>query len=380
MKRYPENRVKSAPILYGEHLDKPGHLYRYEFSGQSLDLIVPASGDTMAEQEFLGLIVGVVITVLVAAAIVSYWIAGQVARPLEQIVTDIGHIAAGNLRHRTRVSAGGEIALLARSVDRMAKSLQDAQQTELELSIRQREMEVAAQVREALLPQSTPILPGYDLAAEYVAAQELSGDFHEFILHESGQVGLLVCDVAGQGLPGALVGATARAYLRRELSHAPLSEALKTVNRQVVEDVRRGMFVTALAVLIDPKENVATIACAGHKLPLIRYCAADGKIRLVQPEGIGLGFDRGPIFDTRLQVQELSIEPGDRFVLANTAAVSIQNESGEELGEKRFYAHVLRLAAADGATFLSKLFDALNKYAGERGLGRNISVVTVSRT
>jgi serine phosphatase RsbU (regulator of sigma subunit) len=112
----------------------------------------------------------------------------------------------------------------------------------------------------------------------------------------------------------------------------------------------------------------------------VRYTAADKKLRLVQPEGIALGFDKGPVFDRSLEIQRVPLEPGDSLVLVNTGAVSLTNEAGQELGEKAFYKYVMALAGEPAEHFLERLKGALVKYAGERALPRDVSIVSVRRT
>jgi serine phosphatase RsbU (regulator of sigma subunit) len=192
--------------------------------------------------------------------------------------------------------------------------------------------------------------------------------------------GVLVGEVSGRGVPAALVGATARAYLRAELERVgEVADAFHRANRWIAEDVRRGMFATALYALLDPAQGRVTVACAGHKIPLLRVCSADGQLRVVQPEGIALGFDKGPVFERRLQVVEVPIEPGDRLVMTNSAPVRIRNAAGEELGEKAFYVRVRKHSVADTTQFLRALRRDLEAYAGEDGFQEDISIVTLTR-
>jgi phosphoserine phosphatase RsbU/P len=319
------------------------------------------------------------LVVLVGAG-VALWVASQVSRPVDVLIEDVRQIAKGDLEHRTHAVGAGEVELLARSIDRMTTDLQDARQAELELSIRQREREVAAGVREALLPLATPLVPGYDVGAAFLGATDFGGDFHDFIERSDGRIGLLVCGVSGLGFPAALVGATARSYLRGELERGDdLASSLRRVNRWLFEDMRRGMFVTALYALVDPAAGRAQIACAGHRVPLLRYEAAGGQMRVVHPEGIALGFDKGPVFDQRIQVVETPIEPGDRFVLTNSATVEVRSDEDRELGEKAFYARVLKHAALDTPQFLKAVRRDLERFGGEAGLNRDVSLVTIAR-
>lgn len=370
--------VKRREVRYGEKYDQDGFLYQWK--DVVPPLVVPASTKDKAGEGLFGLILSVTLAVILVGALVAYFVGNAVARPLEVIVDDIAQISRGDLRHRTRVRAGGEIMLLAKSIDRMAGDLGAAQDAQLELSKRERELALAAEVREALIPESTPRVPGYDVGALHIDSESPGGDFYEFLQLEGGKVGLLVCEVSGRGIPGAMIGAIARSYLRLELSRGmDVAAALQRVNRELSRDVRRGMFVTALYVLVDPAEGRATVACAGHKMPLVRYAAAEKSIRLVQPEGIALGFDRGPVFDRTLQVVHVALEPGDRLLLANTGPVRVVDAAGAEIGEKAFYKLVLKNASVPTEALLAKLESDLKNHAGETPFPGDITILSIAK-
>ena len=384
-----ETGVEVRMVSYGPE-ESRGRIYRYEDGDESLgafELLVPDSGDR-AGRALLGLIVAIMIVVVLVGAVVALWVAGKVTRPIQMLIDDVRQISHGELQRRIRTSGGGEVELLARSIERMTRDLEEAQEAQFELSVRERELSLATDVREALLPVATPLLEGYDIGAVHISSASIGGDFHDYIEMADGRVGLLVCDVSGQGMPAALIGATARSYLRTELLHIAageepvqaVGEALRRVNGWLGSDVRRGVYVTALYALVDPGLGRATVACAGHKIPLLRYSAEDGKLRSVHPEGIALGLDRGSVFDQRLEVQEVPMEVGDRLFLSNSGPVRILNAEGRELGEKAFFGRVLRHAGLESLEFLKALRSDLVSYAGEAGLPHDISLVTIART
>ena len=375
-------RVTRFDVVYGIQDGKrePASLYQADSgSGAPTRLMVPADQGATG-RGLVGLITGITMAVILAGALVAFWAATRVSRPIEAIVNDIRQIARGQLHHRSRVHGGAEIELLSRAINRMAEGLEEAQDAEVELGVREREMEVADEVRDALRPDAPPAREGYDVAAAHVGSPQPGGDFHDFIELGDERVGLLVCGVSGQGVPGALIGATARAYLRSELTHADdLRDALRKVNAALSRDVRRGMYVTAMYVLLDPRDGTAQVACAGHKIPLLRFSSADGKLRTVQPEGIALGFDKGPVFDSRLQVERLSLEPGDRLVLANTGPAAVADPDGRELGEKGFYRLVLKYAKLGSEPMLARIERDLLAFADDTPLPNDISILTVAR-
>lgn len=344
-------------------------------------LVTPVGDQTRLRQGLMGLIIGVTMAVILAAALVAWIVSGQVSRPLAALIEDIRQIARGDLQHRTRVRAGGEVELLARTIDRMADSLEAAQEAELELAVREREMEVAAEVREALLPSAMTPPAGYELSSIHEPSQRAGGDFLDTVPLPDGRLALSVCEVSGAGVPGALVGATARAYLRSELARGgDLARTLGRVNRELGADVRAGMYVTAMVMLLDPTTHRVQVACAGHKVPLLRYAAADGKLRTIQPEGIALGFDAGPVFDRSLEVVELSLKPGDRLLACNRGPLVVQSPEGEELGEKRFFRLVLAYASESKDEMLLGLQTALESHADGEPLPADLSMLSLART
>jgi serine phosphatase RsbU (regulator of sigma subunit) len=381
---------KLAPALTRQPVRVAGHtparLYRAtagegEGRERAAELFVPVERPPVRDV-LLGLIVPIVLAMLLVGVAVAWWAATQVTHPLQAIIKAVRQISLHDPRYRGRVTGGGsEIASLTRALDRMSEELLQAREAELELSAREREMELASEVRGALLPLTTPLLQGFDFGAFHLAGPELDGTFHDYLEHEDGRVGLLVCDVGARGLPGALIGATARAFLHSVLRRGgDVAAAFAEVNQELARDVLRGTYVTALYVVLEPSSGAATVACAGHRIPLIRISAADGKLRVFHPAGLALGLDKGPVFARRLEVQQLEVAPGDRLVLASATAVELTAADGAELGEKGFYQLVLRHAARPTDQFLRHLRTDLEQFAADSPLPGDVSIVSVGRS
>lgn len=362
---------------YGRFAGQPGVLY--QASADTGKILVPSRGRKEGEKNLWAIFWAVTALVIFFGAGAAYVVATQVTKPIKAIVDDVRTISRGHLGHHVRAQGGGEVALLGRAIDRMAGSLAEAQEAEIELGMRERELEVAHEVRAALLPGETPALPGYEIADLHIGAQEPGGDFHDYIFRGRETI-LLVCEVEGSGVPAALIGATARAYLRSELErNQPLDEALKKVNRDLARDVKRGMAVTALVFIVDAVEHTALLACAGHRLPLVRFSAADGTIRKLHPEGIALGFDKGPVFERRLQLLQVPLEPGDRFMLANTGMVEVQGPDGEEWGENALFVELKRASKLQPQQILGHLESSIESHAEGEPYPRDISILAIGR-
>ncbi|MBL4770175.1 MAG: SpoIIE family protein phosphatase [Planctomycetes bacterium] len=357
-----------------------GKIARRYSTPDGRSIVVPAMPKKGKKKDLLSLFTFVTGMVILVGAGVASLIAKRVARPLEDLVQDVRIIARGNLNHRTHVRGSGEVRQLATAIDRMGGSLAEAQASEVELGVRLREREVALEVAKALLPSEEPWVDGYRITGDYVASDEPGGSFFDFCGDGARPI-FMVCDVSGQGVPGSLVGATARAYLRSTLqSKTDLGEALAWVNQQLHRDVERGLFVTAMVVVLDPIEHVAHVACAGHKMPLLRYDAEEGQLKSMQPNGFALGFDAGPMFERRLEVVQMPFQPGDRLVLSGAGVAGLPSKStGEEWGEKGLYRSLLKHAKSDAQGLLSGILQDASKHSGQEVPPSDYSLVVISR-
>jgi steroid delta-isomerase-like uncharacterized protein len=149
------------------------------------------------------------------------------------------------------------------------------------------ELRVARQIQRSLLPEATPELYGWQLAAYYKPAREVGGDFYDFLELEDGRLGLVVGDATGKGMPAALVMATTRGMLRAvaQSLDSP-GEVLALVNAALYPDTPSEMFVTCFYAILDPKSGTLSYANAGHDLP---YLWHGGDAEELRARGMPLG-------------------------------------------------------------------------------------------
>jgi sigma-B regulation protein RsbU (phosphoserine phosphatase) len=165
------------------------------------------------------------------------------------------------------------------------------------------------------------------------------------------------------------------AHAEREASPQVL---LKVVNRLLSPDLRRGLYVTALTCLLDPRTGKVVMANAGHN-PLIYYSAAEKKLKTVHSDGIALGFDKGPVFERTLREIELDLAAGDRIVMCTKGLFGIKDHEGKELGEERFYRVVEREAGKDSSAFVKLVAHALEKFGENGWVETDVTFVTLRR-
>jgi sigma-B regulation protein RsbU (phosphoserine phosphatase) len=240
----------------------------------------------------------------------------------------------------------------------------------------QRELAVAEELQSNLLPRRIPRIEGVDLSAYYRPTEEVGGDYYDFIEIDDDHLGIAVADVSGKGIPGAMVMTEARALLKGEAGRSiSPAETLLRVNRILFQDIKRGMFVTMAYLVLSVKRRQLTLASAGH-LPLILWRRRSGSCHSINPQGLALGIDRGPLFEQRLREQRVVLEPGDRFVGCTDGILEAMSPHHEELGAERLHALVAAHGERSSSEFVTKIIDGVEAHAAGSPQHDDITLVT----
>ncbi|MFI5402334.1 MAG: PP2C family protein-serine/threonine phosphatase, partial [Planctomycetota bacterium] len=207
------------------------------------------------------------------------------------------------------------------------------------LPFEDRELRASREIQSALLPREVPFVQGYHLEVEYQPCGALSGDFYDFHVYEDGRILLTLGDVSGKGPAGAMVMAMVQTLFREnaEVAAGP-ADLLRRVNDGFAGTLGKGVFVTALAALLDPEAHRLTLGGAGHH-PLLLLNPGERRTTQVAARGLALGLVSGDGFAPSLTETTIDIAPGDSLLLYTDGA----SESVEQAIESRF------LAAAAGA-------------------------------
>jgi serine phosphatase RsbU (regulator of sigma subunit) len=193
----------------------------------------------------------------------------------------------------------------------------------------EQELKVAQLIQQQFLPKEVPDLPGWHVAAFYQPARTVGGDFYDFIELPDGRTMLVVGDVTDKGVPAALVMASTHALLR---SSAPRlispGQVLARINDLLCADIPAHMFVTCLALVLDPLSGHIEYANAGHDLPYIR--TANGVVEL-RATGMPLGLMTGMEYEVKAR----EMAPGDCILLHSDGLAEAHNPTREMFGFPR---------------------------------------------
>lgn len=187
------------------------------------------------------------------------------------------------------------------------------------------ELETASEIQSSILPDLPPSLNGVEIAASYLPATEVGGDFYDVLALDDGRLAVAVGDVAGHGVSSGLVMSMAKSALSVQVTFNPEVDAVfKTLNRMVYQGARRRMLTTLCYSLIDPKRHELTFASAGHIYPY--RVSAKGDVEGLTTSSYPLGVRQEISVDVRVA----SLEPGDTVFLLSDGLVEAHPEGSEE--------------------------------------------------
>lgn len=210
-----------------------------------------------------------------------------------------------------------------------------------ELAEKQRieqELRVAHEFQKMLLPASCPQIEGYQIGAFSAPALEVGGDYYDFFFvdDEKRFLGVVIADVSGKGIPGALVMSMVRSTLRAEARDdlSPKDVLLRT-NERVFADTKENVFITMTYGILDTRSHKFRFARAGHE-PLVTVKSGEQNAELTTPEGIALGMVGNDIFSL-VEEAEVELLPGEIALLYTDGVVEAMDAQANEYGQKRFF-------------------------------------------
>jgi len=223
-----------------------------------------------------------------------------------------------------------------------------------------RELQMAREIQESLLPRRMPQLPGYEMAARWQSAREVAGDFYDLFALADGTMGVVIADVSDKGAPAALFMASARSMIRSHaLSGASPFETLYRTNDLIVDDSRDGTFVTVYYSLFRTG-GYAVHVNAGHNPPMI-YRRAQNVVSFLPRGGRALGW----FLNNPLKPIELRLEPGDVIVYYTDGLTDAENADGESYGEGRLAQAFSQCAGQSASQIVNYLVNEVDCFCGD---------------
>lgn len=286
--------------------------------------------------------------------------------------------------------APGEVALLQTLASSAAVAMQraglvddlrtkvnalEAAQADLRLKERlERELELARQVQQSMLPVTFPEVAGLSFAANNAPARQVGGDFYDVISLDEGRVALVIADVADKGMPAALYMALARSLILAETHHeGSVAAVLRHVNQLLLELGQPNMFVTVFYGVLDRASGRLTYSRAGHDHP---FLLRDGAAHMLPGRGMALGLFEDDIF--YVEEETVDVAPGDRLVLYTDGLTDVTDPDGAMLERNRLERLLLSHAAKRPAELCTAVFAELRAFQRDAPQFDDMALVVVA--
>jgi len=262
-----------------------------------------------------------------------------------------------------------QLRILQALCDHVAVAVHNArrfQSERAERAIMDVEAQEARAIQQALLPKSSPYIPGFVVSGLSVPARAVGGDWYDFIPFPDGRWGIVLADVSGKGTAAALLMSATRGMLR-SLAEACCTpgEVLTRLNQLLVDDFPAGKFVTMVYAVLDPSTRSVVFANAGHLRPL--FIDEEGEHFLDTERGLPLGLGCGDYSESRIELSE-----GSKLIFYSDGITEAENANGEEYGLCSLASH----AAKPGASAVS-IEDDVRAFTNGAALRDDASVVFV---
>lgn len=313
---------------------------------------------------------------LVIVICLSWMLSRTITRPVDALKAGATELGAGNLDYRVDIRTGDEFEDLAVSFNTMAAdlctSIGNLRRTTAEKERYTKELEIAKEIQDTFLPESTPVIPGIGIAAATIPAMEIGGDFYDFIPAGEGRWGIVVADVSGKGTSAALFMALSRTLLHVSGGNSTdPTAAIRQANRWIYEDGRSSMFVTVFYGMLDPAGMRFSYVNAGHNPPLL--VRGTGVEELGGSRGIALGV----VPDVAIGSTTLELRHGDLLVLYTDGVTEAFNDLNEAFGEERLREYVRSNCAKPAPAVLEGLVAEIRRFTGTAAQSDDITLVVV---
>jgi sigma-B regulation protein RsbU (phosphoserine phosphatase) len=241
------------------------------------------------------------------------------------------------------------------------------------------ELAIAAEIQQSFLPDAIPQIEHFDIAAKSIMAKEVGGDFFDVIPFEviplrQDQLGILIADVSGKGIPAALFMALSRIVVRvNAIWHrkAP-ADAIRDANAIIAADSKTSMFITLFYGILNATERSLSFVNAGHNPPLLCR-GGDGVFSELSATGMAIGV----IPDAAYTTGTVILGPGDVMVLYTDGITEAENARQEMFGEERFRETIAGVRTLPASEILAAILESVHAFSGTTPQSDDITLMVI---
>lgn len=273
--------------------------------------------------------------------------------------------------------AGKDLELLSAAANQTAIAIENARlyESEAERKKIEADLDNARKIQQSLLPGRIPKLPGIDICGLMVPAMHVGGDYFDVIKVSDTKVFIVTGDVSGKGLAASFYMSKLQTIIQLYCNDkVSPSQILKEANKRIYNSIEKNWFITASLALVDTEKGTISYCRAGHSPLLI---CNNEEVRNLQPKGIGLGLERGDIFDKSLEEINITIKPNDVFVFYSDGLTEAMNPDEELYGQEKLEESVKLYSGDTCNAILKNIYRDADKFRQNEPHNDDVTIVVV---
>ena len=288
----------------------------------------------------------------------------------------VGAILAGE-KKSGRMYSQDDTDLLSTVAGQAAIAIENARlhTSEVERRRMEEELSMARRIQEGLFPRTSPAMDGIELSGASRPATSVGGDYFDYIPLGPERLLVVVADVSGKGMSAALYMSKIQGMIQLAAHmYSSPREMLVHVNRRLYDGIERNSFITMVLALFDLRNKEAVFCRAGHNRPIGAF---NGTTAFIGSRGIGLGLERGTVFDEQLEELRVPLVPGSAFLLYSDGLTEARDPQGREYGEEPLRSLFEGCRGQSAAAIQKTILDSVTAFQGGAEQHDDITLLTV---
>jgi sigma-B regulation protein RsbU (phosphoserine phosphatase) len=281
------------------------------------------------------------------------------------------------LKHSGAKFAGKDLDLLYAVANQSAVAIENARlyRSEAEKIKLERDLDLARKIQQGLLPKKIPAIKGLDISGEMIPAMQVGGDYYDLIPIGEDKLFVVVGDVSGKGLSASLYMTKVQTMVESACKPGKEPrEILIDINKRIYQSMERNWFVTMTLALFDMKENKVKFCRAGH-MPV--FTAQNGSINKYRTLGLGIGLERGIIFEKTLNEEEVTLHKNQIFAFFSDGITEAMNEKNDLFGEDKLSELLINKSFHKSRDILNDIWKNIKSYRGTAEVNDDMTMVVV---
>jgi sigma-B regulation protein RsbU (phosphoserine phosphatase) len=271
-----------------------------------------------------------------------------------------------------------DVRLLSIIGAQSAQVLENARlhEEEQKMIVMEKEMVAAREVQMNLLPKKLPQMPNFEFAAITLPAKDVGGDFYDIFTLDDHTYEIVVADVAGKGLPAALLATLGKGVISSQIAqHLSLESQLTASNSILRGIIPTKSFITSLLAVVNSQDRIVTIANAGHCYPLL-FRNDSKSVEQIVVRGMALALAQ----EIRLETRSVQMHPGDCILLYSDGLEDAQNLMQEFFGEDKLTLTLQRHASDTADILLKNIVKEIQRFTAGVSQFDDITIFAIKET